>query len=132
MDVMSSSPSIKRSAARGLTLMMQRVPLVRALIAMTLAIGGIQGPTLTYVLANFTGVWVTQSQDRLDLQIRRASCFHFQRITGYGSTIATGPTYYGVNLFAATLMPIVWYFGVFVGSAQWDETKTPSVRANDA
>lgn len=48
------------------------------------------------------------SQDGIDLPVRMASCFKFERITGFGPSIPTGTTHYGLNIFALALMVVLW------------------------
>ncbi|PHS04918.1 MAG: hypothetical protein COA78_15900 [Blastopirellula sp.] len=69
----------------------------------------IDGPTLKYTLANCTGVWLMISEAGFNLPYQYASGFLYQRITGFGPTIPTGSTSYGVNLFALALLILVWF-----------------------
>lgn len=68
----------------------------------------IEGPTLSYTLANFAGVWVMSGDAGADLPLNVGSCFQYSRITGFGPSIPTGSTYWGVNLFAIGVMIAVW------------------------
>lgn len=68
----------------------------------------IQGPTLSYALANFAGFWLLQSESGAESVFRPVSCFLFSQTTGFGSSIPIGPTYYGVNLIAIAVSIGVW------------------------
>jgi hypothetical protein len=78
-----------------------------AVILLLLQLIRIDGPTFTYALANCTGVWLMVSKVGVNLPYRFASCFLYERITGFGPSIPTGPTSYGVNLFALALLILV-------------------------
>jgi|GEM_PF-5151828 hypothetical protein len=65
----------------------------------------IDGPTFTYELANCTGVWLMASLEGFALPTNWTSCFKYSRSFGYSQV---GPTYYGINIFAAALLAVTW------------------------